>query len=116
DDVPVGGDGGVEVGGVAGEAAVRLAEPVAHGAGVVAPQDVADAVAVEIAGADDVPVAGHGGVEVGGVAGKAAVRLAEPVAHRAGVVAPQDVDQPVAVEVAGPDNVPVARYRRVEVG
>ena len=74
---------------------------------VVAPQDVGHAVAVEVAGADDVPVGDDIDVEVRAVAGEAAVRLAQPVGDGAVVGAPQDVGLAVAVEVAGAGHLPV---------
>ena len=44
----------VEIGAVADEAAIGLAEPVGHlAADVVTPQNIGDAVAIEVAGADD---------------------------------------------------------------
>ena len=48
--------------GVADKAAVRLAEPLADQAIVVAPQDVVAAVAVEVAGAGDMPVCCRAGM------------------------------------------------------
>ena len=84
--------------GVAGEAAVGLAEPLADQAIVVAPQNVAAAVAVEVAGARDMPAVVQLNVGVG-IAGETAVRLAKPVGHKAIVVAPQNVASAVAVEI-----------------
>ena len=86
---------------VADEAAVGLAEPVGDRARIVAPQDVVAAVAVEVAGAGDVPAGRDVAPAVGVIAGEAAIGLAEPLADGAAVVAPQDVVAPVAVEIAG---------------
>ena len=92
---------------VVGEAAVRLAEPVGDGAGIVLPQDVGIAVAVEVAGAKDVPVGRDGLAGAGEVIAEAAVELAEPLGDHAFVAAPDQVFKVVAVEVAHPDDVPV---------
>src|SRR5215218_4264502 len=100
-DVPVEARVDVEVSDVADEGAVGLAEEVGDGAAVVAPQDVVIAVAVEVAGADDVPVEPRVEGEVD-VADEAAVVLAEQVDDDPRIVAPQDVVVAVAVEVAGP--------------
>jgi hypothetical protein len=53
-----------------------------------APQDVDATVAIEVAGAGDVPVGAGIGIGVGEVPAKAAVGLAQPIGHPATVVAP----------------------------
>src|SRR5208283_1318194 len=98
----------VRGGGVQDRGAVHL--PDRHVAGRVAPQNVAHAVAVEVAGADDRPCGRHGGdVRRGGIQDRGAVHL--PDRHVAGRVVPKQVGIAVAVEVALPDDRPSAgRY------
>src|SRR5208282_2758160 len=111
DDRPGAGRHGADVrgGGIQDRGAVHL--PDRHVAGRVAPEDVALAVAVKVAGTDDRPDAGrHGGdVRGGGVQDRGAVHL--PDCHVAGRVVPENVGLAVAVEVALPDDRPGAgRY------
>src|SRR5208282_251155 len=77
DDRPAGGGrhgGDVRGGGVQDRGAVH--QPDRHIAGRVAPENVAHAVAVEVAGADDRPGGRHGGdVRRGGVQDRGAVHL-----------------------------------------
>ena len=101
DDVPAGRDLAVGRRIVGDEAAVGLAEPVAHRAAVAAPQYVAAPVAVEVARGGDVPAGRHLAHRRGVVAGEPAAQRPQPVAQRPAVAAPQDVAAPVAVEVAG---------------
>ncbi len=74
----------------------------------VAPENVALAVAVEVAGLDDQPVGGHR-AEGPGLCHDPAVH--QPDRHVAAAVAPEDVALAVAVEVAGSDDAPVGGHR-----
>src|SRR5208282_3861312 len=111
DDRPSAGRHGADVrgGGIQDRGAVH--QPDRHVAGRVAPQNVAHAVAVEVAGADDRPGGRHGGdVRGGGVQDRGAVHL--PDRHVAGRIVPKQVGIAVAVEVVLPDDRPGAgRYR-----
>lgn len=106
DDLPRAIGMGVEVGPIIRKSSVGLAEPIGDGAVISTPQEVAKPVAVEVAGADNMP--GRTGVdrEIGPVVEETAVRLTEPVGDCAVVGAPHDVAQAIAVEVAGADDVP----------
>src|SRR5690348_6770857 len=95
------------VGAVANEAAVGLAEPIGHGAGIgVLPQDVVAAVAVEVADLDRRPLRVDVIVGVGEIAREAAVGIAEPVGHLTIVASPQNIVAVVAIEIAHTDDVP----------
>src|SRR5215218_10580112 len=100
---------------VVDEPAVRLAEPVDRLAIVLAQHQVVEPVTVEVADAGYVPVEARVDVEVSDVADEGAVGLAEEVGDGAAVVAPEDVVIAVAVEVAGPCDVPVEARVEVEV-
>src|SRR5204862_44013 len=67
-----------------------------HRSIVIAPQNVAALIAVEIARADDMPIVGGATDHVGG-ADRGTVHL--PGYDRAGIVAPEHVTEAVAVEV-----------------
>src|SRR3954447_25440657 len=71
---------------------------------VVAPQEIALAVAIEVAGRDDVPIVGDG-AEISRSDNLAVVHV--PSDDLAVVIAPQDVALAVAVEIAGPGDVPI---------
>src|SRR6476619_6411715 len=100
-------DGTGETEDVRREASVRGAEPVGDKAAVVAPEKVVLPVPVEVTDADDVPaVVRDPGPGVGLVGHEAAVRLAQPFGDIAAAVAPEDVVPPVAIEIAGADDMP----------
>src|SRR5208282_415348 len=109
-DRPGAGRHGADVrgGGVQDRGAVH--QPDRHVAGRVAPENVAIAVAVEVAGADDRPGAGRHGADVrgGGIQDRGAVH--QPDRHVAGRVVPEQVGPTVAVEVAGADDRPGGRH------
>ena len=77
--------------------------PNADRAVVVLPEDVGVAVAIEVAGAGDMPVAGHRASDV--CAGGLAIVL-DP--DRAVVALPKNVGMTIAIEVAGAGNMPTA--------
>src|SRR5687767_998681 len=77
----------------------------------VAPQDVVAAVAVEIAGTDDLPVVGYRNESYRSVILKAAAGRCELVDNSSIVIAPENVVAAVAVEIAGAHHMPVGRHR-----
>src|SRR6185369_269172 len=97
-------------------AAIALRQPVGDRAIVVLPDDVVLAVAVEVAGADDVPAGRDHVPSVGVVAREPAVRLAEPLGERSIVIAPEHVVPAVAIEVAGPGHMPARRNHVPGIG
>src|SRR5436305_14709475 len=84
------------------EPAVRRAEPLGYVAAAVAPQDVADSIAVEVAGAGHLPT--RIGRTVAGmrfVGSKGPGGSAQPLGYIATAVAPEDVAAAVPIEVIG---------------
>src|SRR6187200_3048489 len=64
----------------------------------VTPQDIVAAIAVDVAGADDLPASVElvGGI---GVVGEGTASLAEPLGEMPCLIAPQDIAPAVAVEI-----------------
>ena len=78
-DMPAEWDRGERVGDVVEIATVGQSQPVGQPAVVMAPQYVIAAVAVEVAGPDNLPGNRHAGMHIGRVIDEAAARRSHPV-------------------------------------
>jgi len=97
------------------EGAGCRSEPVRHGAVGVAPEDIVDVIAIEVADRRDLPVHWQADVRAW-IRRETSRQRAEPLGDGAGAVTPQDVVAPVAVEVAGTDDLPSRGEAGIRVG